>query len=69
MRHKEKKPGFVESVDSHWHGMTWNTQQAKEFAKAKTGRCIVLIDGFAVDVTSYLGDHVGFQRVFQSLAC
>lgn len=58
MKRKESSDD-IEPEDNSWDGETWNILQVVEFAKAKTGRCIVLIDGFAVDVTSYLGEHVG----------
>lgn len=55
---KKESTGVVEPEDNSWDGETWNILQVIEFAKAKTGRCIVLVDGFAVDVTAYLGQHV-----------
>lgn len=36
----------------------WNKQALDTYVQAKPGRCVVLLDGYAVDVTPYLGDHV-----------
>lgn len=56
MRRKET-PGIVELDNDTWNGAVWNTSRVQEYVE-KLGKCVVLIDGFAVDVTSYLGDHV-----------
>lgn len=37
---------------------SWDRQALDAYVKAKQGRCVVLLDGYAVDVTPYLGDHV-----------
>jgi cytochrome b involved in lipid metabolism len=44
-------------VDS-WDGEFWNIARVKEFTQRKTGRCFILINGFVVDATPYLGEHV-----------
>lgn len=36
----------------------WDEEALGAYVRAKPGRCVVLVDGYAVDVTSYLGDHV-----------
>lgn len=41
-----------------WTGPTWGEDELEIFVKAKPGRCVVIIDGFAIDVTGYLGEHV-----------
>lgn len=41
-----------------WEGRVWTNGQLDEYIKARPGRCVVLIDGYAVDVTNYLGEHV-----------
>ncbi|PPQ78943.1 hypothetical protein CVT25_002394 [Psilocybe cyanescens] len=64
MKRKESSDA-IEPEDNSWDGETWNILQVVEFAKAKTGRCIVLIDGFAVDVTSYLGEHPGGSKILR----
>ena len=54
--HQKETLGVVEETDA-WNGETWNINEVQEYAE-KLGKCVVLIDGFAVDVTSYFGDHV-----------
>lgn len=56
--HRKELLGIVEPEDNSWAGEVWNLNQVKEFAQTKPGNCIVLIDGFAADVTVYLGEHV-----------
>ncbi|KDR85694.1 hypothetical protein GALMADRAFT_234705 [Galerina marginata CBS 339.88] len=58
IHHMRKKEGLgtVEPESNLWDGEIWKTNQVKEFAQ---GRCIVVIDSFAVDVTPYLGEHPG----------
>lgn len=57
-------PGGVDS----WEGRVWTNGQLDEYIKARPGRCVVLIDGYAIDVTNYLGEHVGliFFLLFSS---
>jgi stearoyl-CoA desaturase (delta-9 desaturase) len=56
--HRKEVLGIIEPEDNSWAGEVWNFTQVKEFAQTKPGTCIVLIDGFAVDVTVYLSEHV-----------
>ena len=56
MRQKETL-GIVELEADTWNGGIWDKGQVQEYAK-KVGKCVVMIDDFVVDVTSYLGDHV-----------
>lgn len=44
-----------------WEGEVWGKDEVEQFKLGKLGRCVVLIRGFVVDVTSYLGEHVGFH--------
>ncbi|THH03899.1 hypothetical protein EW146_g10319, partial [Bondarzewia mesenterica] len=37
----------------------WDSNQLEAFITSKTASCIILINGFAVDVTEYLKDHPG----------
>jgi hypothetical protein len=41
-----------------WEGEVWNLEQVQEYVKKKTGRCVVLVNGFVLDATGYLGEHV-----------
>lgn len=55
--HRKVTLGVVEVETNTWYGEVWNTRQVREYVE-KPGKCVVIIDGFVVDVTSYLGDHV-----------
>lgn len=41
-----------------WEGEIWGKNELEGYIRAKPGGCIVLIRGFVVDATSYLGEHV-----------
>ncbi|KDR81083.1 hypothetical protein GALMADRAFT_1122110 [Galerina marginata CBS 339.88] len=56
---KKNNLGVTEREVDTWDGEMWNIDKVERFAREKTGRCIVLIDGFAIDVTPYLGEHPG----------
>ena len=58
--HRKELLGIIEPEDNSWAGKVWNLNQVKEFVQTKPGNCIILIDGFAVDVTMYLGEHVRY---------
>lgn len=45
---------------------TWSMEEVREYAEAKKGRCVIVVKGFVVDVTGYLGEHV---RYFPFFAC
>jgi stearoyl-CoA desaturase (Delta-9 desaturase) len=55
--HRKEILGVVEVETDTWNGKVWNARQVQEYV-GKLGKCVVMIDGFVVDVTSYLGDHV-----------
>lgn len=42
-----------------WGGEIWGIEEVKQYIQSKPGRCVVLIRGFFLDVTGYLGIHVG----------
>lgn len=37
---------------------TWTLEQARAHANSKVGRCLLILDGRILDVTTYLGEHV-----------
>lgn len=44
--------------DDSWNGPTWSLKEVDDYIKVQACRCVVIIDGFAVDATPYLKDHV-----------
>ena len=52
-----------------WKGETWGMDDIQRYRRNKSGRCVILVQGFIVDVTRYLGEHVGLyrRRVFKQL--
>ena len=61
MRHKSHHGSNTydkEQDENGWQGETWGIEKVEEFVTEKKGRCVILLDGFVVDVTGYLGDHV-----------
>lgn len=45
---------------------SWDTMKVKEYAKERIGRCVLVVDGWVVDVTEYLGEHVRVLLIFIS---
>ena len=51
-----------------WSGDVWDNEKLQEYIQAKPGRCVVVVGGYAVDVTKYMGEHVSlFRFTFASL--
>ncbi|EJC98738.1 uncharacterized protein FOMMEDRAFT_96016 [Fomitiporia mediterranea MF3/22] len=48
-----------EDEDSEWEGPIWDEDALRKYVAERPGRCVVLLDGYAVDVTRYLGEHPG----------
>ncbi len=48
---------------------SWTIEETRAYAAAKPGTCVVVLDNHAVDVTTYLSEHVRrlFIRVLISL--
>ena len=62
----------TDESEDEWQGEIWDMDRLEECQQDKPGKCVVLLDGFVLDVTSYLGEHVcGFScfhlRAFQYL--
>ena len=55
--HQKEILGVSEVKTDTWKGEVWNARQVQEYVE-NLGKRVVMIDGFIVDVTSYLGDHV-----------
>lgn len=55
MQHKNESES---SQDEEWVGETWTIDQVTEYAVKHERRCILVVNGYAVDVTPYLGEHV-----------
>lgn len=58
MKQKEKIGYYSDPEDQTWDGESWDINQVVEYAKFKPGECIILIDGYVVNVTPYLREHV-----------
>ena len=48
--------------ESDWGGPVWDLEKLKTYTREKRGRCVVVINDYVMDVTNYLGDHVGIFR-------
>ena len=49
--------------EEEWVGPTWTEAELKAYVE-RNGACVVLIDGYAVDVTGYTKAHVGSLPLF-----
>ncbi|KAF9486465.1 hypothetical protein BDN70DRAFT_870009 [Pholiota conissans] len=48
-----------------WDGEVWDFERVREFSQEKPSCCLILIDGFVVDASSYLGEHPGGATVLR----
>lgn len=44
-----------------WIGEIWNEDNLKEYVLARPDKCVVVIDGYVVDVTKYMSEHVSYR--------
>jgi stearoyl-CoA desaturase (Delta-9 desaturase) len=58
MQHKHHHGVPPEDKTLRWTGPSWSTDEVEKYVRGKPGRCVVLVDGFIVDATEYLGEHV-----------
>jgi stearoyl-CoA desaturase (Delta-9 desaturase) len=59
MHHKHAHGAPPEEEDHKIGKEKWSLQQVQDYKMRNPGCCLLLIDGLVVDVTSYLGEHVG----------
>jgi len=61
MHHKHTGETTSEDDDSsdYWAGPEWTRSNLAEYVRAGTRRTVIVIDGYAVDVTKYLSEHPG----------
>lgn len=41
----------------------WDEERLREYVESKKGRCVMVIKGYVVDATSYLGEHVSCSNL------
>ncbi|KAA1471400.1 hypothetical protein DENSPDRAFT_776372 [Dentipellis sp. KUC8613] len=76
MRQKQAHGAPEEPLAADWDGPTWGVEQVRAYVRAGgngdgTGNgpaCVVLVDGFAVDVTAYMGEHPGGSALLRKFA-
>lgn len=52
----------IPTYESDTQILSWTVEETRTYAAAKPGRCVVVLDNRAVDVTTYLSEHV--SRVY-----
>ncbi|KAJ3550848.1 hypothetical protein NM688_g4987 [Phlebia brevispora] len=62
--------GSVAGSDEHDHPdhPAWTLSQAQVYARERAGHCLVVLDGFILDVTTYLGEHPGGAQLLWQYA-
>ncbi|KIJ13749.1 hypothetical protein PAXINDRAFT_176886 [Paxillus involutus ATCC 200175] len=53
-------------TDKAWNGPEWRIEEIEEYAASKPEKCIIVIDGFVVDVTAYLKEHPGGAKILRN---
>ncbi|KAG6817937.1 hypothetical protein H0H87_012405 [Tephrocybe sp. NHM501043] len=67
MRLKSNSQSIADNEDT-WTGEAWNLDLFYKFIDKFPGRCIIEIDGFAVDATDYLAEHPGGAGLLRKYA-
>ena len=44
---------------------SWTIEEARAYAAAKLGRCVLVLDDYVVDATTYLSEHVRLSGLIQ----
>lgn len=57
MYHKTEY-GVCPSSPETWPGDVWDLDELDKYLQASPGKSVILIEGFVVDATSYLAEHV-----------
>ncbi|KIL00840.1 hypothetical protein PAXRUDRAFT_790237 [Paxillus rubicundulus Ve08.2h10] len=53
-------------TDKAWGGPEWRIEETEVYAASVPEKCIVVIEGFVVDVTAYLKEHPGGAKVLRN---
>ncbi|KAM5535859.1 hypothetical protein V8D89_010477 [Ganoderma adspersum] len=60
-------PASSDYDSDQWDGECWSPQQVIEYAR-KNNRCVIVLGGYVVDVTRYLGEHPGGASLLRRYA-
>ncbi|KAF8899049.1 hypothetical protein BD779DRAFT_1607641 [Infundibulicybe gibba] len=63
MQHKAHHGAFLPESPEKWDGPLWSQEKVEEYV-VEGRRCVLLIDGFVLDVSKYLGEHPGGVSLF-----
>ncbi|KAF7796575.1 hypothetical protein EIP86_007756 [Pleurotus ostreatoroseus] len=47
---------------------SWTMEEARAYAAAKLGRCVLVLDDYVVDATTYLSEHPGGALILRKYA-
>ncbi|PBK76831.1 hypothetical protein ARMSODRAFT_948673 [Armillaria solidipes] len=64
MQHKYAY-GVPPAEDDHWDGPNWTIDDVQSYIQGTLGRCVLLIDDFVIDATSYMGEHPGGAAILR----
>lgn len=55
---EQPKESSADETEDEWQGLVWGANELSEFKRDKPSSCLIILDGFVVDVTPYLREHV-----------
>lgn len=58
MRQKALGRETTTVADEPWSGKEWAIEETQAYVASSPARCLIVIDGFVVEVTEYLKEHV-----------
>ncbi|KAF8527541.1 hypothetical protein BU17DRAFT_39442, partial [Hysterangium stoloniferum] len=75
MRRKNMKSGKLSAVPlteqecnetSEWTGPTWSKSETQSHVKSLPGKCLILVDDFLIDVTTFMKTHPGGAKILRT---
>lgn len=55
---EQSKESSADETEDEWQGPVWGANELSESKRDEPSSCLIILDGFVVDVTPYLREHV-----------
>jgi stearoyl-CoA desaturase (Delta-9 desaturase) len=61
MDHKHGPVAHALTTHEEWKDIVWDKSQLEDYIQSPQKGCIILLDGYVLDVTGYMKEHVGLS--------
>ncbi|TFK26644.1 hypothetical protein FA15DRAFT_587923 [Coprinopsis marcescibilis] len=62
----QKKRDSIDAATERWEGVIWDHAQLRRYHQENPLNCILLLDGFVLDVTQYIREHPGGSALLKN---